>query len=59
MKSLKIALMLVVFCLTVSGSSYDAKQESSQNKTFKVDKSSFELSTTFKKSTKNKPSMGA
>ena len=41
MKSLKIALKLVVFCLTVSGSSYDNKQEI--DNTFEVNENNFEF----------------
>lgn len=43
MKTLKIVLMLVVFCLTVSGSSYNVNPEIDE--ILKVDKDDFKIST--------------
>lgn len=44
MKSLKALLLLAVFCLTVSGSSYDNQPEIKDFDTLKVDKDDFKFS---------------
>ena len=55
MKTLKAILLLVVFCLTVSGSSYDVKPEI--DNTYKVNKDGVKIS--IDKTIKvNKPPMG-
>ncbi|MCP4803337.1 hypothetical protein N9R53_01340 [Flavobacteriaceae bacterium] len=43
MKALKITLMLAVFCLTVSGSSYETSKDTSSNAIQKMNNEEFKM----------------
>lgn len=49
MKALKITLMLAVFCLTVSGSSYDASNDAVNETMKEINKDEFRMAGPIKK----------
>ena len=52
MKALKITLMLAVFCLSVSGSSFDASNETVNDTMKEINKDEFKMTGPIKKKTK-------
>jgi hypothetical protein len=52
MKALKITLMLAVFCLTVSGSSFEASNDTANETMKEINKDEFRMAGPIKKKTK-------
>lgn len=52
MKALKITLMLAVFCLTVSGSSFDATNNAANETMKEINKKEFKMAGPVKNKTK-------